>query len=206
MHQLFLRPFLGVFFSALLLGGCSMLPTKEAASISAAASSAAKAHAGHLAQLQRCQANGKIKISVDDKPNSAAFEWQQFTANYTINFFGPFGYGSSWLRRTSKGVTLESPDHPTQWASSPEQLLQQTLGWQAPIGELQYWVKGQAAPNALLDEYVTNDDGVAVQLRQQGWQIQLSRHQQHGDVWLPGKLVAVRNGVEVLIIVKEWVL
>ncbi|HEY7773141.1 MAG TPA: lipoprotein insertase outer membrane protein LolB [Marinagarivorans sp.] len=186
---------------ALLLSGCQSFTAQQPP---IDPRQAAKNHAQHLARLDKWQALGKIKISVDDEPHSASFDWQQFSDNYTINFFGPFGYGSSWLRRTSKGVTLESPDRAIQWAPTPEQLLQQTVGWQAPIQELQYWIKGQPAPHAILDDVTLTPEGAYSQLSQQGWHIQLSRHQNYDNLWLPHKLVASRQGLSVLIIVKQW--
>ena len=185
----------------LLLAGCSTL---RAPSLSTTTNPQTQQVLQQLAQLKQWQANGKLKITVDGDPNSAAFNWQQFNQNYAINFFGPFGYGSSWLRRTSKGVTLESPEHPTQSATSPEQLLQETVGWQAPISELQFWLKGQPSPHAILDEITANTDGAVTLLRQQGWTIELSRHQRVGKYWLPTRLVGKRTGIDVLIVIKEW--
>jgi outer membrane lipoprotein LolB len=186
----------------LWLAGCSTLAPPSA--VNPAAQQSLKQHLQQLAQLKQWEAKGKLKITVDKEPNSAAFSWQQFDQNYAINFFGPFGYGSSWLRRTSKGVTLESPEHPTQSATSPEQLLQDTVGWQAPISELQFWLKGQPSPHAILDEIVANSDGAVTLLRQQGWTIELSRHQRVGHYWLPSRLEAKRTGIDVLIVIKEW--
>lgn len=189
----------------LLVGGCSTLRAPSLpTTTNPQTQQVLQQQLQQLAQLKQWQAKGKLKITVDGEPNSAAFNWQQFNQNYSINFFGPFGYGSSWLRRTSKGITLESPEHPTQSATSPEQLLQETVGWQAPISELQFWLKGQPSPHAILDEITANTDGAVTLLRQQGWTIELSRHQQVGKYWLPTRLVAKRTGINVLIVLKEW--
>ncbi|BCD96084.1 lipoprotein insertase outer membrane protein LolB [Marinagarivorans cellulosilyticus] len=198
-----MRKLLHLSLLALLLSGCQSF-TPSSTPITGNNLKAAKAHTAKLNQFNRWKALGKIKITVDDQPHSASFEWQQFKDNYAINFFGPFGYGSSWLRRTSKGVTLESPEHPIQWAPTPEQLLQQTVGWQAPINELQYWIKGQPAPAAIIDKVTTTPEGAYSALTQQGWDIQLSRHQQYGELSLPHKLIASRQGLSVLIIIKQW--
>ncbi len=199
--------FLLVLLPLLWLAGCSTLQKPsidQSAEQQVGQQQALQQHLQQLAKLKQWQANGKLKITVDAQPNSAAFNWQQFNQNYTIHFFGPFGYGSSWLRRTSKGVTLESPEHPTQAAASPEQLLQDTVGWQAPISELQFWLKGQPSPHAILDEIKANTDGAVTLLRQQGWIIELSRHQRVGHYWLPTRLEAKRTGIDVLIVIKEW--
>ncbi len=198
-----MRQLLHISLLALLLSGCQSFSPKDTGTPETNIQ-ATKVHTLQLKKLNRWRALGKIKITVDDQPRSASFEWQQFKENYAINFFGPFGYGSSWLRRTSKGVTLESPKQPLQWAPTPEQLLQQTVGWQAPINELQYWIKGQPAPNGILEQVFTTPHGAFTALTQQGWDIQLSRHQKYGTLWLPHKLLASRQGLTVLIIIKRW--
>ena len=198
-----MRQLLHISLLTLLLSGCQSFSPKSTQNPTNNIK-AIKAHSQQLNKFNRWKALGKIKITVDEQPHSASFEWQQFKDNYAINFFGPFGYGSSWLRRTSKGVTLESPEQPLQWAPTPEQLLQQTVGWQAPINELQYWIKGQPAPTGILDQILTTPEGAYSALTQQGWNIQLSRHKQYGELWLPHKLIATRQGLSVLIIVKQW--
>lgn len=194
---------------SLSLAGCQSFTPKSNTQITPsnadpATLKLAKKHSENLAKFNKWQAKGKIKITVDGDPQSASFDWQQFKQNYAINFFGPFGYGNSWLRRTSKGVTLEVPEQPPQWAPTPEQLLQQTVGWQVPISALQYWIKGLPAPGAILDQQQLTPYGAFSALQQQGWNIQLSRHQRHNNLWLPGKLTASRQGVTVLVIIKQW--
>jgi outer membrane lipoprotein LolB len=209
MALIAMRSLTAALIISLVVSGCqsfnarshsrSQQPPAEASDLAAA-----KLHALKLAQFARWRAKGKIKITVNGEPHSASFEWQQFNKNYAINFFGPLGYGNSWLRRTSKGVTFESPEQRPRWAVSAEQLMQQALGWQAPISELQYWIKGQPAPDALLDEIALIDQGAYSALTQQGWTLEFSRHLHFNDVWLPQRLEAKRDSLTVLIVIKSW--
>ena len=194
---------------SLSLAGCqSFSPQKQtpqnSAAIDTAALKQAKKHQYKLARFNLWEAKGKIKITADGESQSAFFEWQQFKNNYAINFFGPFGYGNSWLRRTSKGVTLETPDLPIQRAASPEELLYQTVGWQAPINDLQHWIKGLPAPKVMHHSQKLTPNGALSEFNQQGWHIRFSRHQLHQGLWLPGKITAHRQGIVILIIVKQW--
>lgn len=191
---------------ALALSGCqsfSAKPTRGSLTVSPE-STVAQQHLRALRQLQQWQAKGKIKITVEAKPHSAAFDWQQYKHNYAINFFGPFGYGSSWLRRTSKGITLESPNKPRLHADNAEALLLQTVGWEVPISNLQYWIKGQPAPKLLLSNESFTKNGAYESFEQQGWTIQLNRHQYYDKRWLPGRLIASRPGLTVLVVIKAW--
>lgn len=208
---MYMRFLLFLIILSLSLAGCQSFSPQNAPAGSHTTSTAelkqAQKHLQKLAAFNRWEAKGKIKITVDGEPQSASFEWQQYKNNYTINFFGPFGYGNSWLRRTSKGVTLETPELPTQHAKTPEQLLLQTVGWQAPISNLQYWIKGQPAPKVMRDKQPLThltQHGALNALSQQGWDIQFSRHQLYQGLWLPGKITAKRQGVAILVIVKQW--
>jgi outer membrane lipoprotein LolB len=159
-----------------------------------------------LSRLVRWQAQGKLKVVVKAGREFASFDWQQSGQNYAINFFGPLGYGSSWLKRTSKGVTLESPGHPVRFAATPEALLQQAVGWQAPISELQYWIKGLPAPAAKLESAAVGIGGIYTGFVQRGWQLTFSGHRLESGLWLPGRLVAERQGVVVTLVMTRWIL
>ena len=203
MHKLFCIALL-----TLIVSGCQSftqkdtLPGLEAPSPEALAQHKQQQQA--LRQMQRWQAQGKMKITLSESTPSAAFTWQNFKQNYAINFFGPFGYGSSWLRRTNKGVTLEAPDQPVMQAATPEQLLLETTGWQIPVSQLQYWIKGQPAPLGDISKIQVDAKGTLTSFEQAGWQLTLSRHTRLHNKYMPGRLIASRAGIKVLIVVKSW--
>lgn len=194
--NLTLQPARALFLLVVLLtlSACQNLRTSDIQSTDALA-------ANH--QLVKWRAEGKIKIVTNGESQTAAFDWQQHKGNYAIHFFGPFGAGSSWLRRTSKGVTLELPNRPPMQASSPEQLLFDAAGWQAPISNLQYWIKGVPAPKTPATQSPEiSSEGIAFE--QAGWQISAERLKDTDGFLLPGKVTGSNGNTQVTVIIKRW--
>ena len=197
-------------FISMLLSGCGTFTSKQATQAVPPKQDIAKQHLANLQHIKRWSAEGKIKLTVNQSAHSAAFKWKQFNNNYSIHFFGPFGLGSTWLRRTSKGVTLESSNEPIQRAANAEELLLKQTGWQVPVSNLQYWIKGQPAPSIPVKNAVLDTSGAYLSFEQQGWQLLFSRHQAKtlhsglSAVQLPGKLIATRDNLKVLAVLKQW--
>lgn len=188
-------PFLGLIVAAFFLTACQTTPIMPTH-----VSQQQKA----LARIPSWQAEGKIAINMDGDRQSASFSWQQKHANYVIHLFGPFGQGATWLRRTSKGVTLENAEIGTRRATDPEQLMEETLGWQVPVSNLQYWIRGLAAPEPEPNNEQRNEVGLLSELEQQGWQVTYSKYETHDGWALPAKLTAERDSIKVTIVIKNW--
>ena len=181
--------------AAILLCACAQTPRQNTHHAALTENSAQ--------QLTQWRSKGKMRITSPDVKQNASFDWQQFGNNYTINFFGPFGIGSSWLRKTSKGVTLETPDHPVKWAKSAEQLLAQNVGWNMPVSHLKDWIKGIPTAGTESSPITTTESG-NTQFEQAGWLIAASKFKQRGNFQLPGKVVISQNDWKVLIVIKQW--
>lgn len=157
-----------------------------------------------LMRLPSWQAEGKIAINMRGERQSASFDWQQQRDNYVIHIFGPFGQGATWLKRTSRSVTLENAETGKRSADTAEELMEQTLGWQVPVSNLQYWIRGLAAPKPKPSHLQTDSSGLLATLEQEGWSVEYMRFENHEGWALPGKLRAQRDGIEVTIVVKRW--
>lgn len=150
------------------------------------------------------RAEGKISVTMNNERHSASFDWQQRHKNYVIHLFGPFGQGSTWLRRTSKAVTLENSETGIRRATNAEQLMEETLGWHVPVSELQYWIRGLAAPTPAPTAEKVGEQGLIQELEQQGWKVNYIRYEPHEGWLLPTKLRAERDSIEVTIVIKQW--
>lgn len=157
-----------------------------------------------LRKIPSWQAEGKIAINMDGERQNASFKWQQKHGNYVIHLFGPFGQGATWLRRTSKGVSLENAEIGLRHAADAEQLMMETLGWQVPVSDLQYWIRGLAAPTPDPDTAETDERGLLSRLEQQGWQVTYDRYEVYEGWALPDKLTAERGTIKVTLVIKNW--
>ena len=83
--------------------------------------------------------------------------------------------------------------------------MQQRLGWQFPLRNLIYWVRGIPAPNIPAKKKMGKHMQL-VALKQQGWQINFSRYQRIGNITLPSELDLFNSRLQVRIIIKNWTL
>lgn len=156
-----------------------------------------------LLQKRFWQAEGKIALSVKDYRENGNFDWQNQGVNYAIRFYGPMGLGAVTLNKEGKTVTFTSAKDGTHSAESAEELMQRLAGWQVPISQLVHWIKGIPAPGPI-ESRQDDANGQLLQLKQLGWTIDYSGYSQINGWMLPGKLIATRDQVKVIMVMKTW--
>ncbi len=88
---------------------------------------------------------GKIGVSTPGQSGSAFFAWSQQDERFAIELTGALGLGQTRIEGVPGRYTLRSSRSGTVTAASPEFLLEQATGWQAPISQLRHWIMGQPA-------------------------------------------------------------
>ena len=127
---------------------------------------------------------GKIGIRTPQQSGSAFFRWSQDNQDFDIELSGILGVGKTQISGKPGEVTLNSANTGLIRAESPEELLQQATGWNAPITHLVQWV--QARP-ASTDAKITKDDlQRPTQFLEDDWTVDLSYNDQAA---LPNKLI-----------------
>nr|WP_298375389.1 lipoprotein insertase outer membrane protein LolB [uncultured Halomonas sp.] len=196
------RPLI-LLLSLVLLAGCAaQTPIPEAPRQSGDWS----AQLERLTSLDRWRLAGKVGLRTADDATSANLDWQQAPFFYRMMISGPFGAGRSTLDGSPEGVTLTTPDGRFS-ARTPEQLMQQQLGWSLPISALDYWMRGLPAPNAP-HEMQTDDRDFPRELRQSGWTIDYRdwawAPALNGGLWLPQRLVMTFDDLRATLVVNQW--
>ncbi len=128
--------------------------------------------------------------------------WQQQKRDYQVSLFGPFGVGRTTLNGTPTALTLLAAGKEYK-AQTPERLMQQVLGWQLPVTNLYFWVRGLPAPNSPAS---TTFDAYhhLIELKQQGWQIQYERYTAIQGIDLPSKLRLKSGQLQVKLVISSW--
>lgn len=127
---------------------------------------------------------GKIGVRTPQQSGSAFFTWQQQQQEFDIELSGILGVGKTQITGKPGAVSLNSAKTGLIQAATPEELLQQATGWQAPITHLIDWV--QARP-ATLQAQINKDAANRPQkIIEDGWQVDLSYND---TAQLPNKLV-----------------
>jgi outer membrane lipoprotein LolB len=175
------------------LQGCSIFNLQQDSSVLKA----------QLDQIQSWQVRGKLSVIDKQQAVTGYLTWRQDDDNYDLFLSGPFGQGSSHLIGNSQYASLSMGGEDAVLADTAEQLMQQHMGWQFPVLDLRYWVKGQASPNSSATE-VRDPIGLLESLQQHGWQVQFSRYQRQGNTWLPGRIKIKGHQLKFIFVIKEW--
>jgi len=147
----------------------------------------------------------KAKIgykSVSDG-GSAWLNWQQQDYSYRLLLSGPFGAGSVQIFGNKDTATLRQADAADISAHSASALSSKLFGWDLPIDELPYWVRGIPAPGSQVKAQKFNGEGLLAAFHQTGWDLKLSRYQDTEAGKLPGKLIATQRELRFTLLIKE---
>jgi len=187
-HPFPLRHLLALLLLLTLVAGCSSQPL---------APPPASGELQPNAQLWNWQAQGRLAIKDAQENHSANLDWQQQGFAYQLMIFGPMGQGTARLDGKPFHVTLTTSDGQTLQASSPEQLVRQGLGWDFPLSNLIYWVRGLPAPGQHLRVDSQN-------LIQGNWNIEWRRFTEVDGYILPSLLIARQGDFELRLAINSW--
>lgn len=149
-------------------------------------------------QLEDWRLSGKLGIRGEQISQSAYLNWQQCGDNFDIRISGPLGQGAARLQGDKEHVLLDQGKQSHQ-ASSPEQLLQQQLGWSLPVSQLKYWIRGIPSPDS---SYRSKPEQSGFE--QAGWLVSYSRLQQLEGRTLPDRATATHPRLKITLLLKSW--
>jgi outer membrane lipoprotein LolB len=184
----------------LLQTACGFLNTKKTAIVTEFTSNNT---------IQQWLLKGKIGIRSQQQAHSTYLNWQQCGNHYDIRLSGPLGqtkahlYGVSQRMLSQKLESHKPVAHLSQQhtqpitASNPDQLLFQQLGWNIPVTQLFYWIRGIPTPDHTYHPY---DDG----FQQSGWQLSYPKSTTTNLYTLPAKVIAKHPQLQVTFILKTW--
>lgn len=135
--------------------------------------------------------SGKIGVRTPQQNGSAFYAWTQVNDHFAIELTGALGIGQTRIEGIPGQVSLTSAKTGTLQASTPEELLLEATGWQAPISYLVSWVQGKPASTGAQATYDAQKR--LSQLNEGGWQVQFSYADNNALAQaLPQKLVMIQ--------------
>lgn len=130
--------------------------------------------------------------------------WLSKASGFQLRFVAPLGRGTYQLAGDEEKVELIAPDGRRFYASDPQSLMAEQLGWSLPIGGAQYWLRGLVAPGSP-PSYIRRDEAGRLQdMHQAGWRISVLRRMRVGDYELPAKLYLHHQDLKVRIVISSW--
>ena len=156
-----------------------------------------------LQQIHHWDIQGAIGLQHNKAAESANYHWQQNGTSYHIDLAGALNVGATSIVGDVDSVTVSKASGEQWQGSSPNALIAVHTGWQLPIQQLHYWVRGIPAPGSYT-HLQTDALGHLKSLEQLGWTIHWSRYTPLHGVDLPRWIVLQRPGWKVKLLVRDW--
>jgi outer membrane lipoprotein LolB len=157
-----------------------------------------------LQDLDSWELRGRVNVRYDNESHTPRINWLQQNVEYHIRLWGTFNAGNTLIVGRPGYVTLESGGE-TLDASSPEELILGQLGYELPISQLNYWIKGLPAPDSEF-QLSFNELNQLTTIEQADWTINLSDMRQYGPISLPRRvdLTRPRNDIRLRFFRLNW--
>ena len=147
---------------------------------------------------------GRVNVRYDNESHTPSINWLQQNVDYRIRLWGTLNVGSTLIVGSPDNVTLENSGE-TRSASSPEELILGQLGYELPLSQLNYWIKGLPSPDSEF-QLSFNELNQLSTIEQADWTINLSDMRQYGPISLPRDVVLTRprNGIRLRFFRLSW--
>ena len=188
----------GLLFATALLSACTAIapPAEE--------NSDWTRQRDQLQELESWELRGRVNVRYDNESHTPRINWLQQNVEYHIRLWGTFNAGNTLIVGRPGYVSLEN-DGETVDASSPEELILRQMGYELPISQLNYWIKGLPSPDSGF-QLSFNELNQLTTIEQADWTINLSDMRQYGQVSLPRRveLTRPRNDIRLRFIGLNW--
>jgi len=189
-----------VILSMMLLSSCVTLPASEAAGNQTLTWAQ---RAEQLDSIHQWTVQGAIGGSIPTKAWSASLRWQQIGHRFNINLFGPLGIGNVQLTGTPGASQLKTAQGKTLQAKNPDTLLYKATGWQLPVSNIYYWVRGLPVPNLPSSKQFDRYHHI-LKMQQQGWTIEYLRYTSINNIDVPSKIFLQNQQMKIRIVISQW--
>ncbi len=157
-----------------------------------------------LQKLNSWELRGRVNVRYDNESHTPRIIWLQQNVDYNIRLWGTFNAGATEIVGRPGFVTMEN-DGQMLSANSPEELILEQLGYELPVSQLNYWIKGLPAPDSEA-QLAFNELNQLTTIQQADWTINLSDMRQYGALSLPRRveLTRPRNAIRLRFIGLNW--
>jgi outer membrane lipoprotein LolB len=144
-----------------------------------------------LRALGTWQLQGRVNARYQDESHTPRIRWQQNERQYTIDLWGTFNAGATKIVGEPGFVTFEQ-DGEIRNAASPEALILEHLGYELPVSQLNYWIKGLPTPDEE-HQMQLGEFNELVSLEQSGWTMLYEDYRLFGTYTLPRRIDMSRD-------------
>ena len=160
-----------------------------------------------LDKLDHWKLSGKLAVRQPSDSGSAIINhWIQDGEAYDLALSSSFlGMGSTTLKGVPGFIELTLPNGETYRSGEPEALVEAATGWQLPLENLTWWIRGLPSP-ASDYRLLFDNQGTLAMIRQNGWEIRYDRWQTFLASYpaLPARITALKEQKRVRLVVSDW--
>lgn len=135
---------------------------------------------------------------------SVFLDWQQRGDEYRIRVSGPLGQGGANITGNHHQITIKPAGKAPLTSNKPEQLIRDTFGWDFPLRDLSYWIRGLASPYRSNTQLAYAKDDTLSSLKQSVWSMTYERYQPAQEWLMPAVLRTEKDGLSLKLVIRQW--
>lgn len=178
----------------LLLSGCAYQAQQ-------APSGSWQAQKATLTQLQDWQLSARLGIITPDERGSLSLFWRQNSDDYRLNLTNVVGKRVFDLSRRRGTIQLTDSEGQLHTAGNARDLVFRLTGWDLPVEQLAYWIKGLPGEADRVDY---DADGRPRTVQAQGWQLTYLGYTRIRGLWLPSHLSLTHGDTTLRLAISQW--
>jgi outer membrane lipoprotein LolB len=140
-----------------------------------------------LESMEDWDFTGRIAVRDDQEAHNSRIRWRQRGEDFVINLWGALNIGATEIVGSAQQVRLQQERQEPLITNSPEELIREQLGYELPVENLRYWIKGIPAPGQRASP-TFNEHNQLTSLRQSGWQIEYLSYTNYALETLPTQI------------------
>ncbi|MCB1670329.1 MAG: lipoprotein insertase outer membrane protein LolB [Gammaproteobacteria bacterium] len=186
-----------LLITGVLLAACQTAPPLEE-------STAWQVRQADLLALTHWQLQGRVNARYQNESHTPRIRWEQDADHYTIRLWGTLNAGATRIEGRPGLVTLEQGNE-VRTASSPEALIFEQLGYELPVSQLEYWIRGLPTPDQQ-HQLELGEFNELIHLQQSGWTVRYEDYRLFGDYSLPRRIEMSRteNNIRLIFVGLDW--
>lgn len=145
---------------------------------------------------------GRVAVRSGGEQGSGSVDWKVSSGHSRFTLQAPISRRSWRLSTTPGAAVLEGLEPGRLEATDAQTLLREAIGWELPIAELGYWVRGARAPGPARISF--NADGLPARIEQAGWVIEYPEWREGDTLPMPRRVFAQRPQASVRMVVDQW--
>lgn len=191
-----------------LLHGCASAPPPPDEDHSRTEPSDWDERRTELAAFDQWTLEGRIAVRQGDRNDTGIIRmWEQDGEDFELRISSSFmGMGLTQIKGDPGHLIINTPDGEQYISDNPQLLIHEAMGWDLPIANLSWWVRGLPAPGDDEFHLYFDEDGNVGHLHQDGWEIYYENHAStNGELpATPRRLTATHGNALVRIAISSW--